>query len=157
MVAELIHVSTNAWYQANLNRSIFQQDDASGCLVFPEVYEALDPGCCLVTEEEGGRLMGSCFYHPRETHVSRGIMNVHPDFAGLGVAIPDTLQAHRIAHWLWHRDRRTLAQFFQNQISVTLGVDMHPAARIGSGLMLDHFLANRPLPHAWYLMAVGQP
>tara|TARA_Y100001933_G_scaffold248189_1_gene281804 strand:+ start:1675 stop:2517 length:843 start_codon:yes stop_codon:yes gene_type:complete len=48
------------------------------------------------------------------------------------------LQAHRIAHWLWHRDRRTLAQFFQNQISVTLGVDMHPAARIGSGLMLDH-------------------
>ncbi len=48
------------------------------------------------------------------------------------------LQAHRIAHWLWHRERRTLAQFFQNQISVTLGVDMHPAARIGSGIMLDH-------------------
>jgi serine O-acetyltransferase len=48
------------------------------------------------------------------------------------------LQAHRIAHWLWHRDRRTLAQFFQNQISVTLGVDIHPAARVGSGIMLDH-------------------
>lgn len=48
------------------------------------------------------------------------------------------LQAHRIAHWLWHQDRRTLAQFFQNQISVTLGVDIHPAARIGSGIMLDH-------------------
>ena len=85
-VAELIHVSTNAWYEANLNRSIFQRDDASGCLVFPEVYEALDPGCCLVAEEEDGRLMGSCFYHPRETHVSLGIMNAHPDFAGRGVA-----------------------------------------------------------------------
>ncbi len=48
------------------------------------------------------------------------------------------LQAHRIAHWLWNRGRRTLAQFFQNQISVTLGVDMHPAARVGSGIMLDH-------------------
>lgn len=48
------------------------------------------------------------------------------------------LQAHRIAHWLWHKGRRTLAQFFQNQISVTLGVDMHPAARVGSGIMLDH-------------------
>ena len=48
------------------------------------------------------------------------------------------LQAHRIAHWLWRNDRRTLASFFQNQISVTLGVDMHPAARIGSGIMLDH-------------------
>ncbi|MAW47651.1 MAG: serine O-acetyltransferase [Gammaproteobacteria bacterium] len=48
------------------------------------------------------------------------------------------LQAHRIAHWLWNKERRTLAQFFQNQISVTLGVDLHPAARIGSGIMLDH-------------------
>ena len=48
------------------------------------------------------------------------------------------LQAHRIAHWLWLKERHTLAQFFQGQISVTLGVDFHPAARIGSGVMLDH-------------------
>ena len=48
------------------------------------------------------------------------------------------LQAHRVAHWLWNQGRQTLAQFFQNQISVTLGVDFHPAARIGSGIMLDH-------------------
>ncbi len=48
------------------------------------------------------------------------------------------LQAHRIANWLWYQDRHTLAQFFQNQISVTLGVDIHPAARIGSGIMFDH-------------------
>lgn len=48
------------------------------------------------------------------------------------------LQAHRIANWLWSEGRQTLAQFFQNQISVTLGVDIHPAARIGSGIMFDH-------------------
>jgi serine O-acetyltransferase len=48
------------------------------------------------------------------------------------------LQAHRIAHWLWQQQRYTLAQFFQNQISVTLGVDIHPAAQIGSGIMFDH-------------------
>ena len=48
------------------------------------------------------------------------------------------LQAHRVAHWLWHHGRKTLASFFQNQISVTLGVDIHPAATIGSGIMLDH-------------------
>lgn len=48
------------------------------------------------------------------------------------------LQAHRIAHWLWGHDRRTLARFFQSQISVGLGVDIHPAARIGRGIMLDH-------------------
>ena len=48
------------------------------------------------------------------------------------------LQAHRVAHWLWSQGRQTLAQFFQNQISVTLGVDIHPAARVGSGIMFDH-------------------
>lgn len=48
------------------------------------------------------------------------------------------LQAHRIAHWLWLNARKTLAHFFQSQISVGLGVDIHPAATIGRGLMLDH-------------------
>ncbi|MFP6797255.1 MAG: serine O-acetyltransferase [Pseudomonadales bacterium] len=48
------------------------------------------------------------------------------------------LQAYRIAHWLWTHGRHTLAQFFQSQISVGLGVDIHPAAEIGRGLMLDH-------------------
>jgi serine O-acetyltransferase len=48
------------------------------------------------------------------------------------------LQAHRVAHWLWTQGRQTLAQFFQNQMSVTMGIDFHPAARIGSGIMLDH-------------------
>ena len=27
------------------------------------------------------------------------------------------LQAHRVAHWLWTQERKTLAQFFQNQIA----------------------------------------
>ncbi|MDG2486190.1 MAG: GNAT family N-acetyltransferase [Roseibacillus sp.] len=85
-VARMIHASTNAWYQSNLNRSIFDEDDFSGCLIFPEVYEALDPNCCLVAEDDDGSMMGSCFYHPRETHVSLGIMNAHPDHAGRGVA-----------------------------------------------------------------------
>ncbi len=48
------------------------------------------------------------------------------------------LQAHRIAHWLWHRDRHTLALFFQSQISVGLDVDIHPAARMGCGILVDH-------------------
>ena len=48
------------------------------------------------------------------------------------------LQAYRISHWLWTHERHTLAQFFQSQISVGLGVDIHPAAQIGQGLMLDH-------------------
>ena len=55
--------------------------------MFCEVYEALDPGCCVLAEDETtGLLMGSCFYHPRPTHVSLGIMNVHPNYFGRGVA-----------------------------------------------------------------------
>lgn len=48
------------------------------------------------------------------------------------------LQAYRVAHWLWHQDRQPLAVFIQNQVSATFGVDIHPAARLGSGIMLDH-------------------
>ncbi|MGL4859254.1 MAG: serine O-acetyltransferase [Enterobacteriaceae bacterium] len=48
------------------------------------------------------------------------------------------LQAHRIAHWLWHQNRKALAIYLQNQCSVVFGVDIHPAARIGCGIMLDH-------------------
>lgn len=48
------------------------------------------------------------------------------------------LQAHRVAHWLWRQGRQSLALFFQNRISAEFGVDIHPAARIGQGIMLDH-------------------
>src|SRR4051812_40691421 len=86
-VAEVVHASTNAWYKANRGFEVFTAGVAS-CRLFPETYEALDPGCCVVAEDRDrpGRLMGSCFYHPRETHVSLGIMNVHPDYFGRGVA-----------------------------------------------------------------------
>jgi serine O-acetyltransferase len=48
------------------------------------------------------------------------------------------LQAYRVAHWLWHENRRPLAQFLQSQVSQSLGIDIHPAAQIGSGIMFDH-------------------
>ena len=48
------------------------------------------------------------------------------------------LQSYRIAHWLWKQGRESLALFFQNRISCEFGVDIHPAAHIGKGIMLDH-------------------
>ncbi len=48
------------------------------------------------------------------------------------------LEAHRVAHCLWRRGRRSLAFVLQNRISVVFGVDIHPAATIGKGVMLDH-------------------
>ncbi len=48
------------------------------------------------------------------------------------------LQSYRVAHCLWNRDRRSLAYFLQSHISITFGVDIHPAAKLGKGIMLDH-------------------
>lgn len=85
-VADLIYVSTNYWYEAHNLGAAFKGGPSSTRL-HCEVYEALDPGCCILAEHpETGRIMGSCFYHPRETHVSLGIMNVHPNYFGSGIA-----------------------------------------------------------------------
>lgn len=48
------------------------------------------------------------------------------------------LQGYRVAHWLWQANRRALALYFQNQIAETFSVDIHPAARLGAGIMMDH-------------------
>lgn len=48
------------------------------------------------------------------------------------------LTAYRVAHWLWHNGRRPLALALQHRISVVQGVDIHPAAKIGKGIMFDH-------------------
>ncbi|MBP1860453.1 serine O-acetyltransferase [Rhizobium herbae] len=48
------------------------------------------------------------------------------------------LQGHRIAHWLWHHNKAHMARHIQSRISEVLGVDIHPAARMGQGIMLDH-------------------
>ena len=48
------------------------------------------------------------------------------------------LQLYRVAHWLWLQDRRSLALFLQNVISEKFAVDIHPAAVVGSGIMIDH-------------------
>ncbi len=48
------------------------------------------------------------------------------------------IQAQRIAHWLWRQQRHGLALYFQNRIASEFDVDIHPAAAIGRGVMLDH-------------------
>jgi len=48
------------------------------------------------------------------------------------------LESYRVANWLWQRNRQSLALVLQNRISTVFGVDIHPAAKIGKGVMLDH-------------------
>lgn len=48
------------------------------------------------------------------------------------------LQGHRVAHWLWTQGRDTLAFHLQSRMSELFQIDIHPAAKMGSGLFLDH-------------------
>ena len=49
-----------------------------------------------------------------------------------------SLQSHRVASWLWKNSRHTLAHYFQSRTSEVYGVDIHPAAQLGKGIMIDH-------------------
>lgn len=48
------------------------------------------------------------------------------------------IQAYRVAHYYWTRSRFELALFLQSRISEVFAVDIHPAARIGRGILIDH-------------------
>jgi len=48
------------------------------------------------------------------------------------------IQSYRFSHWLWSRGRQHLARYLQSRISEIFGVDIHPAARLGRGIMVDH-------------------
>ena len=48
------------------------------------------------------------------------------------------LATYRAAHCLWNDNRHTMALFFQNRASEIFGVDIHPAAKISGGVMIDH-------------------
>jgi serine O-acetyltransferase len=48
------------------------------------------------------------------------------------------ISAHRLAHTLWKVGRRDLALYLQSLVSEHLAVDIHPAARFGIGILLDH-------------------
>ncbi len=49
-----------------------------------------------------------------------------------------SLQAQRVAHWLWRNERKALALFLQSRMSELFGVDIHPAVVFGKGVFIDH-------------------
>ena len=48
------------------------------------------------------------------------------------------VQINRVAHYFWGLGRVEIAAWLANRASVVIGADIHPAARIGTGVMLDH-------------------
>lgn len=82
----MLYQSFNDWYWKH-----GWSKDYFGCSpeetgIFYQIYNDLTPGRSVAAfHPDTGRMMGACFYHPREHHVSLGIMSVHPDFGGQGV------------------------------------------------------------------------
>lgn len=48
------------------------------------------------------------------------------------------LQAQRVSHWLWGHHRKVLACKMQSLVSEVFNMDLHPAAKFGRGIMIDH-------------------
>ncbi|MFZ4858086.1 MAG: serine O-acetyltransferase [Desulfuromonadaceae bacterium] len=70
---------------------------------------------------------------------------IERDPAARSLALPylnfkgfQALQSYRVAHWLWGIERHSLALYLQSRISEAFDVDIHPAARIGKGILIDH-------------------
>ena len=49
-----------------------------------------------------------------------------------------SIQCYRIGHWLWTQGRQDMAYFVQMRTSEVFGVDIHPNARMGQGILIDH-------------------
>ncbi|MBG88759.1 MAG: GNAT family N-acetyltransferase [Verrucomicrobiales bacterium] len=85
-ISHLIHHSLNAYYDS-IGRGRPMPGDPIGRAIFFDVYWKTDPAEGIVaTDDDSGAIIGSCFVHPRETHISLGIMNVHHEHFGRGVA-----------------------------------------------------------------------
>jgi serine O-acetyltransferase len=69
----------------------------------------------------------------RRDPASRGISEPFLHYKGF-----HALEAYRVSHWLWQLNRQALASYLQNRISEVFAVDIHPAARIGKGILIDH-------------------
>ncbi|MES2707392.1 MAG: GNAT family N-acetyltransferase [Verrucomicrobiota bacterium] len=95
--ASVIHRSLAEYYERNLNQGGRFGQDWRPFLIFPELYEALDPGCAVTACGPGGELLGICFYHPRETHISVGVVATGPASGGKGVARAMVSEVLRLA------------------------------------------------------------
>jgi GNAT superfamily N-acetyltransferase len=82
----MLRASFNEWYWKHGWGKDYFSCTLEETAIFYDIYNDLSPRCSVaVFDKKTGQLMGACFYHPRETHVSLGIMSVHPDCWGKGV------------------------------------------------------------------------
>ena len=84
--SDMLFNAFNIWYwKHGLNKDFYQCEPIE-VSIFYDIYSDISPGCSVAAfHKKTGRMMGACFYHPREYHVSLGIMCVHPNYSRQGV------------------------------------------------------------------------
>lgn len=110
----------------------------------------------LLAEKLSDRLMGSIVLEEllleafQEPDIGRALRRdlravVARDPAAGGPAVPflffkgfQGLQTYRAAHFYWSQGRDLLARHLQSRVSEVFGMDIHPASRIGEGILIDH-------------------
>jgi GNAT superfamily N-acetyltransferase len=84
--ADMLYKSFNNWYWKHGWGKDYFGCHAQETSIFYDIYNDLTPGKSIAAfDKNTGKMMGACFYHPREHHVSLGIMSVNPDYSGMGV------------------------------------------------------------------------
>ncbi len=48
------------------------------------------------------------------------------------------LCAYRYANWFYHHNMKVLAHFIMYKVKLKTGIEIHPAAKIGKGIFIDH-------------------
>jgi ribosomal protein S18 acetylase RimI-like enzyme len=99
--ALILHRSFNTWYSAHGWPSDYFRCAPEQAGIFLDIYNDISPGCSIAAfDPNSGKLMGACFYHPREHHVSLGVMSVNPDYfqRGVGRALVDYIVDFTDAH-----------------------------------------------------------
>ncbi|MGZ5007504.1 MAG: GNAT family N-acetyltransferase [Methylobacter sp.] len=89
---EMLHRSFNTWYGLHGWPSDYFSCKPEQAAIFLDIYNDISPGGNIAAfDPDSGKLMGACFFHPREYHVSLGIMSVNPDYfrCGVGRALVD--------------------------------------------------------------------
>ncbi|MCF6158821.1 MAG: GNAT family N-acetyltransferase [wastewater metagenome] len=84
--SDMLYSSFNTWYRGHGWRKNYFGCKPQETRIFYDIYNDLTPDCSVAAfSMTTGRMMGVCFYHPREYHVSLGIMSVHPAYWKQGV------------------------------------------------------------------------
>ena len=120
------HPSCNQALASLLAKKLSNQQ-LPATLIYEIALEALSPTTISESVE-----------HDLQANFKRDSACTHPAIAFLFNKGFHALQGYRVAHHLWHDNQAALALLFQSRISSVFDVDIHPAAVLGHGIMLDH-------------------